>query len=112
MRRAIIKNEGKNNSQDQGSQCPFCGKEIKFSENSAIDSERDPDVFFTTCAECGGSIIVSMVENFFGSAMLAAATDLSADDLIKFSKADEISQDEAIDLYALSKNSCRTAERS
>lgn len=109
MRNVIIKNHEKSGG-EKDNICPLCGGKINLEENIVIDSPQDPDVCFASCPECGGSIVVSTLYNFFGSATMAIATDLSAEDLLKFSKSEEISSDEILDLYTLAKEMANVQE--
>ena len=61
-------------------------------------------MLFTICPKCDGSIIISTVNETFGIAALAIATDLTLEDLYKFNNTTAISSNDILDLYAAFKS--------
>ncbi len=81
--------------------CPFCDSHYAIRAARVIAQKDDAHVVHIECTQCGGSIVALILANGGGPQSIGIMTDLTKEEVEKFSGGSVVMDDDAVDVHAL-----------
>ncbi|MBD3311093.1 MAG: hypothetical protein GF349_01170 [Candidatus Magasanikbacteria bacterium] len=106
----------KNDSDERGikiiRECPLCNVEYEMQDMSVLKRNDHANLVHSTCPECNNSVLSVVLITETGLSSIGMVTDLSADDVIKFSKFGPVTEEELLDFHTfMRKKFCRLFDK-
>lgn len=84
--------------------CPFCNTNYTVRAAQVIAKKDDAHVVHIACRHCGGSIVALIVAGGVDAQSIGVITDLSPDEVSRFSRDRAIDTDDALAVHELLSN--------
>lgn len=80
--------------------CPFCNTTYSLRAARVLAQKDDAHLVHIECRSCGGSIVALILAGGLGAQSVGVVTDLSREEVVKYSGANSVSVDDILALHA------------
>ncbi|OGF30241.1 hypothetical protein A2533_01915 [Candidatus Falkowbacteria bacterium RIFOXYD2_FULL_35_9] len=81
------------------SNCPVCNSQNFPAQIKVLNENQDSHLLYVQCRKCKSRVLVLITSNQNGISSLGLLTDLSSEEVVKFSQSKPVSTDDVLDLY-------------
>jgi hypothetical protein len=90
--------------------CPLCNAHFSLASAKVLEERDDAHLVHIQCQKCSSFIVALVLANAMGVSTVGLITDLTSDDVSKFTSTARISANEVIDLYQTLQSGDRVTE--
>jgi hypothetical protein len=90
--------------------CPLCNAHFSFSAAKVLEEREDAHLVHIQCQKCSSFIVALILTNAMGVSTVGLITDLTSEDVSKFTTTSRLSVNEVIDIYQTLQTGGRVAE--
>ncbi|MFA6197670.1 MAG: hypothetical protein WC734_00750 [Patescibacteria group bacterium] len=90
--------------------CPLCNAHFSFSAAKVLEEREDAHLVHIQCQKCSSFIVALILTNAMGISTVGLITDLTSDDVSKFTNSSRLTVNDVIDLYQVTQSGKNLAE--
>jgi len=83
------------------SYCPLCDSHYNLLEARVLEENEGASLIYLRCPKCQSSILALILNNPLGVSSVGLVTDLNPEEVMKYRLAEDVTEDDALDLYQL-----------